>query len=245
MSQVKIDIKALLETGAHFGHKTSRWHPKMAPYIHSKRQDIHIIDLAKTVEGLERALTAVEAAVAKGGKILLVGTKKQVKEQIAEVAEATNQPYVNERWIGGMLTNNKTIAAQVRKLHKLEKQMDSGELEKRYNKLEIQRFQDEIDDLNNKYSGVKQMKAKPAMMFVVDGLVERNAINEANKLNIPVVAITDTNVNPEGIDFVIPANDDAIKGVNLILDYLKQAILAASKAEPTAKPAPKTAKEQE
>lgn len=229
MSDVKIDIKALLEAGVHFGHKTSRWHPKMAPYIHSKRGDAHIIDLTKTVEALEEALRAVSTAVAKGGKILIVGTKQQAKEEVKKVAEATGQPYVSERWVGGTLTNNKTIGSQIRKLHRLEKQMASGELEKRYSKLEVQRVQEEIDTLNLRYGGIKQMNAKPAMLLVADAIVEQNAIKEANKTNIPVVAFCDTNANPEGVDYIIPANDDAIKGIALMLSYFKEAIMAASK----------------
>ncbi len=225
MSKVEIDIKALLEAGVHFGHKTSRWHPKMAKYIHSKRGDAHIIDLTTTVEGLEKALDQVETTVAKGGKVLIVGTKKQVKAEVERVAEATGQPYVSERWIGGVLTNSKTIGLQIRKLFKLEKQMTSGELEKRYNKLEVQRFQEEIDSLNLKYGGIKHLTGKPSLVFVTDAIVDKNAIKEAKVMGIPVIAIADTNVNPDNIDFVIPANDDALKGLKLILSYLEQAIL--------------------
>ena len=228
MSNVDIDIKDLLEAGVHFGHKTSRWHPKMAEYIHSKRQDTHIIDLVKTVEGLDKALNAVSEAVAKGGKILFVGTKSQIKDEVRRVAELTSQPYVNERWVGGTLTNIKTITSQIRKLHKLEKQMLSGELEKHYNKLEIQRFQEEIDALNLKYGGIKFMTAKPALVLVTDAIVDRNAITEANIIGSPVIAFTDTNVDPTKIDYVIPANDDAIKGLKLMLGYFEQVILEAT-----------------
>ncbi len=228
MSSVDIDLKALLEAGVHFGHKTSRWHPKMAPYIHSKRGDSHIIDLVKTAAALEEGLSAVDKVIAKGGKVLLVGTNNQLKEEIKTIAEATNQPYVNERWVGGTLTNHKTINLQVRKLHKLEKQMASGELEKRYNKLELQRFQEEIDLLTTRYNGIKHMTGKPAMLFVLDAHEEGNAIKEANKVGIPVMAICDTNVDPAGVDYVIPANDDAIKGLRLILDYFKQTVLKAT-----------------
>lgn len=224
-----IDIKALLEAGAHFGHKTSRWHPKMAPYIHSKRGDIHIIDLTKTVEMLGTAITEAAKVVARGGKILFVGTKNQVKDEIKRLAEATGQFYVNERWVGGTLTNAKTIGLQIRKLHRLEKQMASGELEKRYNKLEVQRIQEEIDALNERYGGIKYMVNRPAMLVVTDAIVERNAINEANKSKIPVVAICDTNANPNGVDYIVPGNDDAIKGLKLILDYFEVALLKANK----------------
>lgn len=224
-----IDIKALLEAGVHFGHKTSRWHPKMAPYIHSKRGDIHIIDLTKTTEMLASAIEAAAKLVARGGKILFVGTKNQVKDEVKRVAETTNQFYVNERWVGGTLTNSKTIGLQIRKLHRLEKQMASGELEKRYNKLEVQRIQEEIDALNERYGGIKYMVNRPAMLVVTDAIVERNAINEANKSKIPVVAICDTNANPNGVDYIVPGNDDAIKGLKLILDYFEAALLKANK----------------
>ena len=224
---VKVDIKQLLEAGVHFGHKTSRWHPKMAPYIHSKRQDSHIIDLTKTVEGLEKALPAITKAVEGGRKVLFVGTKKQVKEAVREAAESVNQPYVVERWVGGMLTNSATINQQIKKLKTLEKRMESGELVKRYSKLEVQRYAEEIESLNTKYGGIKDLMGRPGILFVTDAIADANAIREAKTLNIPVVAIVDTNVNPEGIDYVIPANDDAIKGVKLLLDYVIETIKEA------------------
>lgn len=224
---VKVDIKQLLEAGVHFGHKTSRWHPKMAPYIHSKRQDSHIIDLTKTVEGLEKALPAITKAVEGGRKVLFVGTKKQVKEAVREAAESVKQPYVVERWVGGMLTNSATVNQQIKKLKTLEKRMASGELAKRYSKLEVQRYAEEIDSLNTKYGGIKDLMGRPGILFVTDAIADANAIREAKTLNIPVVAIVDTNVNPEGIDYVIPANDDAIKGVKLLLDYAIEAIKEA------------------
>lgn len=221
---VTVDIKALLEAGVHFGHKTSRWHPKMAPYIHSKRQDSHIIDLTKTVEGLDAALPFLTSVVASGKKVLFVGTKKQAKDIVKTAAESVNQPYVTERWVGGMLTNVATITQQLKKLHDLEKRMASGDLEKRYNKLEVQRFQEEIDELNLKYSGIKDLSGKPGAVFVVDVIIDANAVKEAKTLGVPVVAIVDTNANPEGIDYVIPGNDDAIKGLQLLLDYATQAV---------------------
>lgn len=221
---VKVDIKQLLEAGVHFGHKTSRWHPKMAPYIHSKRQDSHIIDLTKTVEGLEKALPAITKAAANGKKVLFVSTKKQMKDITREAAESVNQPFVVERWVGGMLTNSGTINQQIKKLKNLEKRMASGELDKRYSKLEVQRYAEEIEALDTKYGGIKDLMGKPGILFVTDAIADANAIKEANTLNIPVVAIVDTNVNPEGIDFIVPANDDAIKGVKLILDYVVSAV---------------------
>lgn len=221
---VSVDVKTLLESGLHFGHKTSRWHPKMAPYIHSKRQDSHIIDLIQTQEGLEKALAFVSETVASGKQVLFVGTKRQAKDIVKAAAEEMNQPYVTERWIGGMLTNVATMTAQIKKLKNLEKKMASGELVKRYNKLEVQRFQEEIESLNMKYSGVKDLNGKPGAVFVVDVINEQNAIKEAKTLNVPVIGLVDTNANPSEIDYIIPGNDDAIKGIQVVLDYMKQAV---------------------
>jgi len=221
---VQADIKELLAAGAHFGHKTSRWHPKMAPYIHSKRQGAHIINLEKTVEALDVALPEISKLTAKGKKVLFVGTKKQLKDAVKETAESVDMPYVTVRWVGGMLTNVETVTKQIRKLKDLERRMASGELEKRYNKLEVQRFQEEIDMLNERYGGIKDMSEQPAAVIVTDLIQDKNAVKEAQTLNIPVFAICDTNVDPTGIDFPIPANDDAIKAVKLILDYFAAAV---------------------
>lgn len=221
---VSVDIKALLEAGVHFGHKTSRWHPKMAQYIHSKRQDSHIIDLTKTVEALDAALPFLTKVAASGKPVLFVGTKKQAKDIVKATAEKAGQPFVTERWIGGILTNVNTVAQQVKKLKDLEKRMASGDLEKRYNKLEVQRFQEEIDDLNKKYGGIKNMSGQPGAMVVIDVLTDVNAIREAKTLGIPVVGVVDTNANPSEIDYPIPGNDDAIKGLQLLLDYFGAAV---------------------
>ena len=226
---VKVDMKALLEAGAHFGHKTSRWHPKMAPYIHSKRQDAHIINLEKTVEGLEAALPKVTELAKNGKKILFVGTKKQVKDIVKTAAESVDMPYVTVRWVGGTLTNVETVNKQIKKVKDLERRMASGELEVRYSKLEVQRFQEEIDLLNERYGGIKDMTEQPAAVLVVDAIQDKNAIREAKALHIPVFAICDTNVDPTGIDYVIPANDDAVKSVSLILDYFTEAIKEGKK----------------
>jgi len=231
---VSVDIKALLEAGLHFGHKTSRWHPKMAPYIHSKRQDNHIIDLNKTVEGLDVALPFLTKVAAAGKPILFVATKKHTKDAVKAAAVKLGQPYMIERWLGGTLTNVATVSAQVKKLKDLEKRMASGELEKKYNKLEIQRFQEEIDELTLKYGGIKDLSGKPGAVFIIDVLGDINAIKEAKTIGVPVVAVVDTNADPTLVDYVIPANDDAIKGVDLILDYVSQAIVEGqSKAKPT------------
>ena len=221
---VSVDIKALLEAGVHFGHKTSRWHPKMAPYIHSKRQDSHIIDLTKTVDGLEVALPFLTKVAASGKQVLFVGTKKQAKDIVKQAAESINQPFVTERWIGGMLTNVSTVTTQIKKLKDLERRMASGELEKRYNKLEVQRFQEEIDELNTKYGGIKDLNGKLGAVVVIDVITDANAIKEAKTLGVPVVGVVDTNANPSLVDYVVPGNDDAIKGLQLLLDYFTAAV---------------------
>ena len=226
---VNVDMKALLEAGAHFGHKTSRWHPKMAPYIHSKRQDAHIINLEKTVEAFENALPKITEIAKNGKKILFVGTKKQMKEAVKAAAESVEMPYMVVRWVGGTLTNVDTVNRQIKKLKDLERRMASGELESRYSKLEVQRFQEEIDLLNERYGGIKDMTEQPAAIIVVDAIEDKNAIKEANVLHIPVFALTDTNVDPTNIDFVIPMNDDAVKATTLALDYFVEAIKEGKK----------------
>jgi small subunit ribosomal protein S2 len=253
MPTVDVDIKQLLEAGAHFGHQTSRWHPRMAPYIHSKRDGNHIIDLTKTVEALDRALEFIAQTASEGKQILLVSTKRQAKDKVKEVAVATGMPYVTERWLGGMLTNTATIGGRIKRLKDLESRMISGELGARYSKLEVQRMQEEIDEMNHLYGGVKDMSGKLGAVFVVDAINDGIAIKEAKKLGVPVVALVDTNADPSLINYPIPGNDDAAKTINLILDYVKQAIEAgkkkavkpAEKSDKTDKPAeePKAAAE--
>ncbi len=221
---VAVDIKALLAAGAHFGHQTSRWHPKMAPYIHSKRAGSHVIDLTKTVEALEKALPFITKTVASGKQVLLVSTKRQAKDIVRAAADEVKMPFVTERWLGGMMTNVQTTTERIKHLKMLETRMAAGELANRYNKLEVQRFQEEIDSLNQKYGGIKDMNGMPGAVFVVDMLADKNAIAEARRLNIPVVAMADTNANPSMADYPIPANDDAIKSIQLIVDYVQQAI---------------------
>lgn len=224
MATVDVDIKKLLEAGAHFGHQTSRWHPKMAPYIHSKRGTIHIIDLTTTVSGLENALDFVSATVAQGKQVLFVATKRQSKEIVQKLAEDTGMPFVVNRWLGGMLTNWPTISAQIKRLKDLESKMESGELQSKYNKLEVQRFQEEIDSLNHIYGGIKNMAQRPGAVFVFDMNEDANAVREARKLGVKVIGLADTNTDPSQADFVIPSNDDAIKTIELIADYTRTAV---------------------
>lgn len=222
------DIKQLFEAGAHFGHKTSRWNTKMAKYIFTKKDGIHVINLDKTVEQLDKASDFLKEVAGRGRQILFVGTGKQAKEVVKSVAEGVNMPYVTERWMGGMLTNQQTIVSQIKKLKLLEKRMASGELASRYNKLEVQRYQEEIDSLNVRYGGIKEMRGKPGAVVVLSAVNDKNAIAEARKLNIPVVAVCDTNADPTGIDYVIPANDDAIAVLQTVLDQLADGIKAGS-----------------
>jgi small subunit ribosomal protein S2 len=237
MSTVDVDIKKLLEAGAHFGHKTARWHPKMAEYIHSKRGGSHIIDLAQTVDKMEAALDFVAETVGAGKQVLLVSTKRQTQDIVKALAEEVGQPFVTERWLGGMLTNWPTISGRVKRLKDLEEKMANGELANKYSKLEVQRFQEEIDAMNAIYGGIKNLAAKPGAVFIFDIVAEVNAVKEARKLGLPIVALVDTNADPTLVTYPIPCNDDAIKTVQLVAEYLKQAIEAGkarvAKATPT------------
>jgi small subunit ribosomal protein S2 len=221
---VAVDIKALLAAGAHFGHKTSRWHPKMAPYIHSKRNGSHIIDLTKTVEGLEDALAFITKVTSEGKQVLFVSTKRQAQDLVKQAAEDVKMPYVTERWLGGMLTNVGTIQGRIKHLKDIEAKMASGELANKYNKLEVQRFQEEIDEMNRLYGGIKDMAARVGAVFIIDIVNDVNAVREAKKLGLPIVALVDTNADPSQVDYAVPCNDDAIKTIQLIVDYVKQAV---------------------
>ena len=220
----EVDVKQLLEAGAHFGHQTSRWHPKMAPYIHSKRGGSHIIDLTKTVDKLEDALKFLQDTASKDRQILFVGTKRQAAPIVQKLAEDTKQPFVVNRWLGGMLTNWNTIGAQIKHLVDLEGKMASGELAGKFNKLEVQRFQEEIDSLNHLYGGIKELNAKPGAVVVFDVVHDANAVREAKKLGLPIVGIVDSNADPTDITYPIPMNDDAIKALQLVADYMESAV---------------------
>lgn len=234
MADVAVDLKALLEAGAHFGHKTSRWHPAMKDYIHSRRGENYIIDLTKTAEALNGALKFIEATVAKGDNILLVSTKRQAKDIIKSAAEKLDMPYVSERWLGGMLTNQKTISGRIKHLKDLEAKMASGELQNKYSKLEVQRYQEEIEDMNVKFGGIKEMAKLPGVLFVVDVMEEINAVMEAKKLGIPVVALVDTNADPRLVSHPVPCNDDAVKTIELVTGYVVAAVEAGKAQRKTA-----------
>lgn len=233
-----VDMKQLLEAGAHFGHKTSRWHPKMAQYIHSKRGGSHIIDLAQTVASLETALAFLSETSGKSKQVLMVGTKRQAQDIVKKLAQDTGQPFVTERWLGGMLTNWNTIGGRVKHLKDLEAKMASGELAGKYNKLEIQRFQEEIDEMNRLYGGIKEMNSRPGALFITDIIADANAVREANKIGIPIVAIVDTNADPSQVTYPIPANDDAIKSLQLIADYVAAAVNEGKGRAAKSAPAP-------
>lgn len=208
----------------------------MAKYIYGKKDGIHIINLDQTVAQLDRASDFLKEVAGRGRQVLFVGTRKQTKEIVKSAAESVGMPCVTERWLGGMLTNQHTIVSQIKKLKLLEKRMASGELANRYSKLEVQRIQEEIDTLNIRYGGIKEMRGKPGAIVVLDAVTDRNAITEAQKLRVPVVAVCDSNANPTGIDYVIPANDDALAGLRLIVDQLAEAVkdgssVAAKRAE--------------
>ncbi len=219
-----ISMKALLESGVHFGHRTNKWDPRMKPYIFTERNGIHIIDLQQTVKLLNQAYNVVRDTVANGGTVLFVGTKRQAQETVKEEAVRAGMPYVTERWLGGMLTNWSTMHARIQELEHLEQLRDSGDINK-LTKKEGLLIQREIDRLQIRLSGVRNMKRVPELIFVVDVGREDAAVHEANLLNIPVVALVDTNCNPFGIDYVVPSNDDAIRAIKLLVAKIADAVL--------------------
>jgi small subunit ribosomal protein S2 len=223
-SMAVVSMKALLETGVHFGHRTRRWNPKMKPYIFTERNGIHILDLQQTIVLIDDAYTLIRDAVASGGQVLFVGTKRQAQDTIAHEAARGQQPYVNDRWLGGTLTNWKTISQRINYLNKLETRRDAGELDvlKKRERLRLER---EIEILNQRLGGIRRMKGLPALMFVIDVNYEETAVREANILKIPVIGVVDTNCDPDPIDYVIPSNDDAIRAIKLIVGKMADAAL--------------------
>jgi small subunit ribosomal protein S2 len=219
-------MKQLLEAGVHFGHQTRRWNPKMRDYIFGERNGVHIIDLAQTVARLDAALEFVRETIRHGDSILFVGTKKQAQESLREAADRSGQHYVNNRWLGGMLTNFTTIKRRVQRLDALEARRDAGEFE-RLTKKEASKLTEEIEKLNHALGGIRRMRRLPGALFVVDPHRETIAVAEARRLEIPIVAITDTNCDPDLIDWVIPGNDDAIRSVKLMCGLVADAVAEA------------------
>ncbi len=225
-----IAMKQLLEAGVHFGHQTRRWNPKMAEYIFTERNGIYIIDLQKTVKKIEEAYDFIREVAANGDDILFVGTKKQAQDSIKEEAERVGMYYVNARWLGGMLTNFKTIRKRVERLYQIKKMEEDGTFEL-LPKKEVIKLQGELEKLEKFLGGIKEMKKLPGALFVVDPKKEKIAIQEARKLGIPIVAIVDTNCDPEEVDYVIPGNDDAIRAVKLIASTMSNAIIEGRQGE--------------
>ena len=227
MNIPEVNIKQLLEAGVHLGHKTLRWNPKMKKFIFGEKNSIHIIDLTQTVVFFKNALTEIYKCISSGGKILIVSTKKQASEQITNLAKETDQYYVNYRWLGGMLTNWNTIQNSIKRMKMLEDRLskeDTG-----FTKKEILKLGKEKEKLQRSLGGIADMKKLPQMIFIIDTNIESLAVNEARKLNIPIVAILDTNSDPSNIEFPIPGNDDARRSINLYCDLLKVTIINASK----------------
>ena len=225
-----VAMKQLLEAGVHFGHQTRRWDPRMAEYIFQARNGIHIIDLQKTSKKLDEAYEFIRSQAEEGKTILFVGTKKQAQECIKEAAEKCGMYYVDQRWLGGMLTNFKTIKTRVQRLKDLEKMQEDGTFEV-LPKKEVTLLRKEMDKLNKNLGGIKDMTEMPGVIFIVDPKKERNAILEARKLNIPVIGLVDTNCNPEDVDYAIPGNDDAIRAVKLIADVMANAVIECRQGE--------------
>ncbi len=225
-----ISMKQLLEAGVHFGHQTRRWNPKMAEYIFTERNGIYIIDLQKTVKKVEEAYMFIRQVAMDGGNVLFVGTKKQAQEAIKEEALRCGMYYVNVRWLGGMMTNFKTIKKSIQKLNNLTKMAEDGTFDL-LPKKEVAALQKQMSDLERNLGGIKDMKGLPSAIFIVDPKKESNAVDEARKLGIPIVAIVDTNCDPDEIDYVIPGNDDAIRAIKLISSVMADAIIEGKQGE--------------
>ena len=225
-----ISMKQLLEAGVHFGHQTRRWNPKMAPYIYTERNGIYIIDLQKSVGKVDEAYAAVKNIVAEGGKILFVGTKKQAQDSIKSEAERCGMFYVNERWLGGMLTNFKTIRSRIARLKEIEKMSTDGTFDV-LPKKEVIGIKKEWEKLEKNLGGIKEMTQVPDAIFVVDPKKERICVQEAHSLHIPLIGIADTNCDPDELDYVIPGNDDAIRAVKLIVGKMADAVIEANQGE--------------
>ena len=225
-----ITMKQLLEAGVHFGHQTRRWNPKMAPYIFTERNGIYIIDLQKTVKMIDDAYAFMKEVAASGKPVLFVGTKKQAQAAIRDEALRCDMFYVNQRWLGGMLTNYKTISQRIKRLYEIEAMEEDGTFDK-LSKKEVGKLRLEYEKLEKYLGGIKEMKGMPGAIFVVDPKKEKIAVNEAKKLNIPVVGIVDTNCDPDDVDYIIPANDDAIRAVKLIAGCMADAVLEARQGE--------------
>ena len=223
-----ISMKQLLEAGVHFGHQTRRWNPKMAEYIFAERNGIYIIDLQKTVKKVEDAYQAIANIVKDGGEVLFVGTKKQAQDSIKEEAERCGMYYVNERWLGGMLTNFETIKTRIKKLAEIDAMIEDGTMDVLPKKAKLMKEKEKLD---KNIGGIKEMKKIPDVMFIVDPRKEKIAVQEAHSLNIPIVAIVDTNCDPEEVDYVIPGNDDAIRAVKLIAGRMADAVIESKQGE--------------
>ena len=219
-----VNMKELLETGVHFGHRTRKWNPRMRPFIFTERNNIHIIDLQQTLDSLEDAYALIRDVVAEGGNILFVGTKRQAQETIELEARRCGMPYVNARWLGGTLTNWRTIRSRIDELTELERRRDEGELEL-LSKKEALTITRRIDKLEERLGGIREMKSAPDLLYAVDVRKEETAVHEANLLNIPVIALVDTNCDPSGVDYVIPSNDDAIRAIKLLTSTIADAVL--------------------